>query len=219
LPPYQVSLFAQCPNASDTLTDCVACHDSPGGTLNPFGSVFLVNGLVPDATLEARDSDGDGATDGAKLAALRATNPGDPSSKPGSTAPVTPPPTTPTLPTASPTSSHNCTGVWWNPAESGWRINADHHRAIVFATLFPYDEAGITMRVLSSTVLQADGGTYGDPCRARDRGCATTHGLRAPARNRSRRSPRIGPARADDGRLTEPVISERRNCGCAAAAT
>ena len=103
LPVYQDALFARYPSAARSLTQCVACHDDPSaGSLNPFGSAFLANGLALDAALEALDSDGDGATNGAELTASPATAPGDPNSKPGSVG-ATPAPPTPPAPPAPPT--------------------------------------------------------------------------------------------------------------------
>ena len=93
LPPYQQALFARYPNAAATLPNCVACHDGPGAnSLNDFGSAFLANGFALDATLEALDSDGDGATNAEELTASPATGPGDPSSRPGVAGNPTPPP-------------------------------------------------------------------------------------------------------------------------------
>ena len=85
MPPYQEALFARYPRAAVSLSQCVACHDDAStGSLNVFGIAFLDNGLALDATLEALDSDGDGATNGEELTASPATAPGDPNSKPGS---------------------------------------------------------------------------------------------------------------------------------------
>ncbi len=93
MPGYQDALFAQYPNAAASLPNCVACHASPGSiSLNSFGDAFLSNGLVFDGSLEALDSDGDGATNGDELKASPATGPGDPSTKPGSGGPPSPPP-------------------------------------------------------------------------------------------------------------------------------
>ena len=63
----------------------MACHDDTSTvSLNAFGNAFLANGFALNATLEALDSDGDGATNGEELTASPATAPGDPNSKPGS---------------------------------------------------------------------------------------------------------------------------------------
>ena len=84
LPPYQQALFERYPNAAAALPNCIACHDGPGANvLNDFASAFLANGFALDATLEALDSDGDGATNGEELTASPATGPGDPMSRPG----------------------------------------------------------------------------------------------------------------------------------------
>src|SRR5512137_2886589 len=93
LPPYQQALFARYPNAATALPNCIACHDGPGAnSLNDFGSAFLANGFALDATLEALDSDGDGATNGEELTASPATGPGDPNSRPGVAGNPAPPP-------------------------------------------------------------------------------------------------------------------------------
>jgi mono/diheme cytochrome c family protein len=182
-PPYQASLFAQYPGAAASLSNCVACHDSPGSLpVNPFGAAFMANGSVFNGALEALDSDGDGYTNGAELTSSPATNPGNATSRPpGTVTPPAPPPTTPpapptttpTPPTPPPTTpsgpSINYTGTWWNPAESGWGINLNHQGDILFATLFTYDETGAQMWLfMSSGALQADGRTYtGELYRAR----------------------------------------------------
>ncbi len=101
MPAYQQELFARYPGAAGSLSQCVACHvDTSTGSLNAFGTAFLDNGLALDATLDALDSDGDGASNGEELTASPATAPGDPKSKPGSAGvPPTPPAATdgPTL--------------------------------------------------------------------------------------------------------------------------
>ncbi len=61
---------------------------------------------------------------------------------------------------AVPATSLNYTGMWWNPAESGWGINVNHQGDTVFATLFTYDERGLPMWVMMSGLLQPDGRTY-----------------------------------------------------------
>ncbi len=61
---------------------------------------------------------------------------------------------------AAPASSLNYTGMWWNPAESGWGINVNHQGDIVFATLFTYDANGAPMWVKMSGMPQPDGRTY-----------------------------------------------------------
>jgi mono/diheme cytochrome c family protein len=224
LPPYQQALFERYPNAVAALPNCIACHDGPGANvLNDFASAFLANGFVLNATLEALDSDGDGATNGEELTASPATGPGDPLSRPGvAVNPPSPPaPATdgPMLyanncaachqPLATSTKAGatlsrmqsaiagnvggmgylsglslvqlqaieaalapvtmstpggaaiNYTGMWWNPAESGWSISVNHQGKVAFATLYTYDEAGAPMwLVMSSGLLQADGRTY-----------------------------------------------------------
>ncbi len=151
-PAFQSELFARYPNAAGSLPGCIACHDSPP-SLNPFGQAFLANGLVLNAALEALDSDGDGFTNGAELAASQPTNPGDPNSRPG----VGPPPGPP----SPAVSSSNYTGMWWAPAESGWGLTVNHQGSTIFATLYTYSEAGVPMwLVMSAGQLQADGRTF-----------------------------------------------------------
>jgi hypothetical protein len=63
---------------------------------------------------------------------------------------------------ASPgTTTPNYTGLWWNPAESGWGINLTHQGTIIFATLFTYDARGDPMwLVMSNGASQPDGRTF-----------------------------------------------------------
>lgn len=57
--------------------------------------------------------------------------------------------------------SDNVTGLWWNPAESGWGINFNQQGSVLFATLFTYDLAGRPLwLVMSNGVRQADGNTF-----------------------------------------------------------
>ncbi|MDH5265781.1 MAG: cytochrome c, partial [Betaproteobacteria bacterium] len=65
-------------------------------------------------------------------------------------------------------SSSNYTGMWWDPAESGWGLTVNHQGNTVFATLFTYSEAGVPMwLVMSAGQMQADGRTFsGDLYRA-----------------------------------------------------
>jgi mono/diheme cytochrome c family protein len=234
MPPYQEALFARYPNAATALPNCVACHDGPGAnTLNNFASDFLANGFSFDAALEARDSDGDGVSNGAELTASPASAPGDPASRPGAVTPPTSPPVVVTdgatlyasycaachapLPSSSkagatlarmqgaisgnvggmgylaslsvtqlqaieavlaaaappvqppvqppatpfPGSPVIYSGMWWNPAESGWSVNINHQGDVMFAALLTYDEAGAPLwLLLSDGRLQADGRTF-----------------------------------------------------------
>ena len=58
-------------------------------------------------------------------------------------------------------SSSNYTGLWWNPAESGWGISLNHQGDTVFAALFTYGSTGTPMwLVMSAGTKQADGRTY-----------------------------------------------------------
>ncbi len=69
-------------------------------------------------------------------------------------------------------SSSNYTGLWWNPAESGWGISLNHQGDTVFAALFTYSDAGTPMwLVMSSGPKQADGRTF----------AGTLHRMRGPA--------------------------------------
>ncbi len=93
MPPYQEALFTRYPNAATALPNCIACHEGPGAnSLNNFASDFLAKGFTFDAALEARDSDGDGVSNGAELTASPASAPGDPASRPGAVTPPTSPP-------------------------------------------------------------------------------------------------------------------------------
>lgn len=154
MPMYQDALFARYPNAAASLPNCVACHEGPSANgFNAFANAFLANGLTFNAALDALDSDGDGVSNGAELNASPATGPGDPNSRPGGSGGGG---------TGMPAgSSANHTGLWWNPAESGWGINVNHQGDTVFATLFTYDEARAPLwLVMPNGKRQADGVTY-----------------------------------------------------------
>ena len=63
--------------------------------------------------------------------------------------------------TTAPLSGSNYTGLWWNPAESGWGLSLNHQGDTVFAALFTYGETGAPMwLVMSSGQKGADGKTY-----------------------------------------------------------
>lgn len=69
------------------------------------------------------------------------------------------------LPSAAPASrlpgSANLTGLWWNPAESGWGINFNHQGNILYATVFAYAPSGnASWLVMSGGALQADGSSF-----------------------------------------------------------
>ena len=53
------------------------------------------------------------------------------------------------------------TGLWWNPAESGWGLNLSHQGDILFGTLFTYDTSGAPLwLVMPAGTLQADGTAF-----------------------------------------------------------
>jgi hypothetical protein len=55
----------------------------------------------------------------------------------------------------------NYTGLWWNPAESGWGINFNHQGSVLFATLYTYDSSGQPLwLVMSEGRQQGDGTTF-----------------------------------------------------------
>ena len=55
---------------------------------------------------------------------------------------------------------HNRTGLWWNPAESGWGINFTHQGSSLFATLFTYDMAGRDLWLVGSDLAAQNDGSY-----------------------------------------------------------
>lgn len=62
---------------------------------------------------------------------------------------------------AAPVAPVNATGIWWNPAESGWGINLNQQGNTLFATLFDYDAAGQGMwLVMSAGTRTADGASF-----------------------------------------------------------
>jgi hypothetical protein len=92
------------------ISNCLLCHNSSsGGSRNPYGTAYAGAGHQ-FATIESRDSDGDGSTNLAEIKAL--TYPGNASDKPGSGTPVPPPPTPAPTPTPNPNiGSVNNSGV------------------------------------------------------------------------------------------------------------
>jgi len=122
MPPYQEALFARYPNAAPALPNCIACHESPAAnSLNNFGSDYLANGLEFNAALDARDSDGDGVSNGAELTASPASAPGDPASRPGA---VTPPTTPPVIVTDGATLYANYCAACHAPLASSTKVGA-----------------------------------------------------------------------------------------------
>jgi hypothetical protein len=55
------------------------------------------------------------------------------------------------------------TGLWWNPAESGWGINTTHQGNTVFATLFTYAADGQPLWLVAPNLVGMGGfsGEYG----------------------------------------------------------
>ena len=54
------------------------------------------------------------------------------------------------------------TGLWWNPAESGWGVNTTHQGNILFATLFTYAPDGQPLWLVASNLSRVmEGGGYG----------------------------------------------------------
>jgi hypothetical protein len=69
-----------------------------------------------------------------------------------------------TLTTLASVSTANQTSLWWNPAESGWGLNANQQGNTAFATLFTYDSAGAPMwLVMSNGARQAGGDVFVGP--------------------------------------------------------
>lgn len=50
--------------------------------------------------------------------------------------------------------STNYTGLWWNPAESGWGLGVSHQGNTTFGTLFTYDAAGAPMWLVMSAGIR-----------------------------------------------------------------
>ena len=143
-PSYQDAFFAQYPNARTSLPNCTGCHEGPAHrTRNAFANAFAANGHAFNAALEAKDSDGDGVTNGDELTANPATDPSDPRSRPA----VTPP-------------AANYQGLFWNaPAgsESGWGINVAHQGDVIFATWFTYEPSGKALWLSMTAAKTAEG--------------------------------------------------------------
>jgi hypothetical protein len=66
------------------------------------------------------------------------------------------------------TSLANYQDLWFDPREPGWGLNVTHQGALVFATLFTYDDAGMDLwYVMSSGERQPDGSYLGRLYRTR----------------------------------------------------
>lgn len=52
---------------------------------------------------------------------------------------------TPASSTPAFTPTRDYSGLWWNPAESGWGMSITQHNAVIFAALYVYDGAGRPM--------------------------------------------------------------------------
>jgi len=65
--------------------------------------------------------------------------------------------------TAPTNSAISYTGLWWNPAESGWGLNTNHQGDTVFATLFTYAPDGIGMWLVASGLARQADGSYTGP--------------------------------------------------------
>lgn len=65
--------------------------------------------------------------------------------------------------TAGQASTASYTGLWWNPAESGWGLNTNHQGDTVFATLFTYAPDGIGMWLVASGLARQADGSYSGP--------------------------------------------------------
>lgn len=61
------------------------------------------------------------------------------------------------------TSSPSFTGLWWNPAESGWGLNTNHQGDVVFATLFTYASDGNGTWLVASGLTRQSDGSYSGP--------------------------------------------------------
>jgi lysyl endopeptidase len=55
------------------------------------------------------------------------------------------------------------TGLWWNPAESGWGLNTTHQGNILFATLFTYAADGQPMWLVASRLVGTPEFSYSGP--------------------------------------------------------
>ena len=119
---------------------CAACHRALASSTKVGATVARMQGAI------AGNVGGMGPLSSLTAAELQAIE--------AALAPVAPP-----APVPQP-ASPNYTGMWWNPAESGWGINISHQGDIVFATLFTYADTGAPMWVMMSGPRQPDGRTY-----------------------------------------------------------
>jgi len=109
---FMSAFDSEYPSAAAKLSSCSTCHTS-APSLNSYGAAFKSAGKTFTAALAAADSDGDGATNGAEIAA--GTFPGDASDKPAvattTTVTTAPPSTSPTTPSTTPSSSTSTTST------------------------------------------------------------------------------------------------------------
>jgi arabinogalactan endo-1,4-beta-galactosidase len=61
---------------------------------------------------------------------------------------------------AAPAAAKYHSGLWWNPAESGWGVNFNQQGEIVFATLFTYDAQGRPAWFVMSAGRRQSGETF-----------------------------------------------------------
>jgi hypothetical protein len=54
----------------------------------------------------------------------------------------------------------NYQDLWWNPEESGWGVNLTHQGAVIFATLFTYDNAGKDIWLVASNMSRQGDGSF-----------------------------------------------------------
>ena len=52
------------------------------------------------------------------------------------------------------------TGLWWNPAESGWGLNTTHQGNVLFATLFTYAVDGQPLWLVASNLIGIGENTF-----------------------------------------------------------
>jgi len=52
------------------------------------------------------------------------------------------------------------TGLWWNPAESGWGLNTTHQGNVIFATLFAYAPDGQPLWLVASNLVGSMSSSY-----------------------------------------------------------
>src|SRR6478735_3623418 len=52
------------------------------------------------------------------------------------------------------------TGLWWNPAESGWGLHTTHQGNVLFATLFTYAVDGQPLWLVASSLVGIGENTF-----------------------------------------------------------